>query len=264
MSNFEVIRFQSDEIQAIREGEQVWVSVKRVCENLGVAFSSQLQKLRKKRWAVVSMINTTGPDGKTYSAACLALDSVPMWLAGIDERKVREDLRDKLVAYQRECAKVLAEYFGMKRHQSASDQALASIHAEMSLLRDSQVAVWQAVLTCRQMIAELGVGGCISAGRYDQLKKDIKHLADVEVATGKWASETKDPGKAAVSDIYREMRDAAEWGSKGKPWRELPTAQEPVVRSVLNRRMKDATKKKPTPPAGGSANGRQLSLVKVG
>jgi hypothetical protein len=36
---------------------------------------------------------------------------IPMWLAGIDPRKIREDLREKLALYQNECAEVLARHF---------------------------------------------------------------------------------------------------------------------------------------------------------
>ena len=38
----------------------------------------------------------TGPDGKQYEVATIGLKALPMWLATIDARKVKEPFREKL------------------------------------------------------------------------------------------------------------------------------------------------------------------------
>ncbi len=65
---------------------------------MGLAFSAQLQKLKKKSWAVVSEIDTTGADGKTYSMVMIDRRTLLMWLANIDERKVKATGREKVVS----------------------------------------------------------------------------------------------------------------------------------------------------------------------
>jgi 5-methylcytosine-specific restriction endonuclease McrA len=42
---------------------------------------------------------------------CLPLKYLPLWLAGIQTKRVRADIRTKLLLYQEECADVLARYF---------------------------------------------------------------------------------------------------------------------------------------------------------
>lgn len=106
MSNIVKVPFYGDEIEAVHDGQDVWVSVKRMCENVEIAYQSQHEKLKNKAWAVV-----TGPDGKNYEMLMLHLDSVPMWLATVEPSRVREDIRPKLVAYQKECARVLRDHF---------------------------------------------------------------------------------------------------------------------------------------------------------
>ncbi len=81
-----------DTLDAIQDGDgKVWASLKRLCENLGVSMQVQLRKLKTKSWAVVTEMVTTGPDGKQYTMSMIDLDSLPMWLASIDARKVKSE-----------------------------------------------------------------------------------------------------------------------------------------------------------------------------
>ena len=59
------------------EAKGVWVSPRRICENLGIDYSRQLTKLKSEvEWAVVDEMSTTGTNGKTYSMVMLYIDSV--------------------------------------------------------------------------------------------------------------------------------------------------------------------------------------------
>lgn len=60
---------------------QVYVSIRRMCECLGLAVSSQLQRLRRQAWSTVFEMNTVGADGKDREQSMLLVDHVPMWLA---------------------------------------------------------------------------------------------------------------------------------------------------------------------------------------
>lgn len=55
-------RFHEDDLDVVRDGEKVWVAVKRACENLGLAVQPQLTKLHSKPWARVTMIVTPSKD----------------------------------------------------------------------------------------------------------------------------------------------------------------------------------------------------------
>lgn len=123
MPNIEKFNFHGDDLDVARDGDGVWVSVRRVCEALGVSVQSQSEKLAAKPWAVVRLILMTGPDGKNYETSCIHLDSLPMWLATIEPGRVGEGVREKLVRYQREAAAVLRDHF-LGRRGAAPDISL--------------------------------------------------------------------------------------------------------------------------------------------
>jgi methionine synthase I (cobalamin-dependent) len=56
---------------------------------------------------------------------CLRLDLLPLWLSGVQASRVKEELREKLVRYQREAAFVLWEAFKPQilKEETAVDQA---------------------------------------------------------------------------------------------------------------------------------------------
>ncbi|MGW4426396.1 phage antirepressor N-terminal domain-containing protein [Streptosporangium sp. NPDC004631] len=87
------------------------VILKPTVESMGLDYSAQLQKLRRKSWAVVGETPTTGADGKTYKMTIVDLDTWSMLLANIDERRVSDAVRPLVIRYQRESARVLREYW---------------------------------------------------------------------------------------------------------------------------------------------------------
>jgi hypothetical protein len=121
----------------------------------------------------------------------------------------------------------------------ALTEAVAALAARMTKLENNQAALW----------SHISEGGYIAAGRFDQLWRERKTLAEVEVALGKWKDRL-----SALEGITRDMRDATNWGGVGKPWKRMPAALEPAARAVLERRMKDVTR--------GSKPKGQLSLLK--
>lgn len=88
-----------------------FVALRPMCEAIGVAYSAQLQKLKAKSWATVSMSDTTGADGKSYQMVMIDRRTMTMWLATIDENRVAESARPTIRAYQAEAADALDAYF---------------------------------------------------------------------------------------------------------------------------------------------------------
>jgi hypothetical protein len=103
--------FHGDELDVIKQGDKLWVSVRRVCEALGIRNHGQQEKLKEKPWACVQMICTHDASGRKQDLFCIDLDGLPMWLATIDTSRVAPEVQPKLVAYQREAAKALRDYF---------------------------------------------------------------------------------------------------------------------------------------------------------
>ncbi|MFI5434450.1 phage antirepressor N-terminal domain-containing protein [Rhodococcus baikonurensis] len=86
-------------------------ALKPMCESVGIDYSNQLKKLRSKSWATVVLSTTVGADGRSREMIMIDRRTIPMWLAGIDENRVKEEARPILVALQAEAADALDAYF---------------------------------------------------------------------------------------------------------------------------------------------------------
>ncbi|SRX93605.1 putative phage antirepressor [Bifidobacterium longum subsp. infantis ATCC = JCM 1222 = DSM 20088] [Mycobacterium shimoidei] len=98
-------------MQASLVDGEPFVALKPMCEALGIDHRSQRAKLDQAKWAVGVMITATGSDGKTYRMYGLHADCIPMWLATIAVNRVTEHARPVLIAYQREAARALRDFF---------------------------------------------------------------------------------------------------------------------------------------------------------
>lgn len=107
-----VIIFRQAELLLVEHDGQPFVPMKPVVEGMGLSWQPQHEKLKNGRFSsVITEIVTTGSDGKRYSMACLPLRKLAGWLMSIHPAKVRESIRDSVVAYQSECDDVLWAYW---------------------------------------------------------------------------------------------------------------------------------------------------------
>ncbi len=128
------VPFHGDELECIQNDRGVWVSVRRVCEALGLAEGRQQQKLRGKSWACTNMMLVHDTSGRQQEAFCIHIDSLPMWLATIESSRVRAEMRPKLDRYQGECAEVLRQHFLKQRPAPSlalSAESLAQFMAQV-------------------------------------------------------------------------------------------------------------------------------------
>lgn len=109
--------FYGDEITAVlvrEEGQaQIYVPLRPLCDYLGLNWSGQRQRLlrdlvlSKKMKTVVVETDQRG----SRDTLCLPLEFINGWLFGIDSRRVRDTVRDRLLRYQEECYRVLSTAF---------------------------------------------------------------------------------------------------------------------------------------------------------
>jgi len=104
-------------VQTDESGQAVvYVPVRPICDYLGVAWSAQ--RLRINRDPVLSetterVIVTITDSRQTMGREmlCLPLDYLNGWLFGISANRVKSDIRERLIRYQRDCYRILAEAF---------------------------------------------------------------------------------------------------------------------------------------------------------
>lgn len=149
------IDFYGDTILARRTGNgprDAEIVVRRICDNLGCDFSTQLKVLKKAAWSSCGSIPMTAADGKTYQMTTIPLKAVPMWLAGISADRVAGHVREKLVRYQLEAADVLADHF--MPHTAAPSVALDIDSNDGLLLLSSKLTERLIETTKRAEVAE--------------------------------------------------------------------------------------------------------------
>ena len=145
--------FYDDKITAVMvEGatsQHVFIPIRPICDFLGVAWTAQRQRILRdpvlsdELTPVIVTITGTGQEVETL---CLPLDYLSGWLFGINATRVKEEVRDRLIRYQRECYKVLAEAFteGRLTAEPSFDDLLAS---------DSPAAMAYKIASALQLMA---------------------------------------------------------------------------------------------------------------
>lgn len=101
----------TDGIVGTQADGKAFAALRPIVEMLGLDYSGQLKKLKSKSWAVVEIIPTTGTDGKTYRMVGIDRKTLTMYLATLDEGRVKPEIRPTLVALQAEAADALDSYF---------------------------------------------------------------------------------------------------------------------------------------------------------
>lgn len=107
------IDFHGDSILTCQHSGEPHVAMRRVVENLGLAWQSQLHKLRDQagRFNCHDIV-TVGADGKAREMLAMPVAKLPLWLATINPNKIPDpDKRAKVELYQAESAIVLHDYW---------------------------------------------------------------------------------------------------------------------------------------------------------
>ena len=127
-----VAKINNVSIVVIENGEKR-IAVKPICEALGVAYQSQIERLKNDPIlsSVIMLSVTTGADGKRYEMVTIPFKFVFGWLFRIDSRNVKEEARETVLRYQMECYDVLYNHF--KSYMDFNDYRLRKI-AEVDAL----------------------------------------------------------------------------------------------------------------------------------
>lgn len=124
MSNNQIasVNFHGHALTVITSASQQLVAMKPVAEGIGLDWKSQHSRIQRHPvlQSVMVMMTTTGADGKSYQMLCLPLDYLNGWLFGVDANRVRAEIRDTLIMYQRECYQALYEHWHSKEVSSTS------------------------------------------------------------------------------------------------------------------------------------------------
>mgnify|MGYP002713091678 CR=1 FL=1 len=121
VSQKEVV-FYDDTITAVlvkeKDEQEIYVPIRQICQLLGVSYQGQIRRInddpvlsKQVKGVNVTLTPSGGRGGGAQETNCLSLDYLNGWLFGINAKRVKAEVRDRLILYQERCYKVLAEAF---------------------------------------------------------------------------------------------------------------------------------------------------------
>lgn len=225
-----VVEFYGDEIVAVRIRDgAVYVPVRPICDLLGVDWSSQRQRiardpvLAEEIKPCVVVTTTQGQPDQRREMLALPLDYISGFLFGINAARAKEEIRDRLIRYQRECYKVLAEAFqegrltadpvldDLLRSDSEAVQAYRMLQALVKLARN-QILLEAQLQTHTEQLADhdqrledieatLGdTGRLVTPDQASQISQAVKAVA---IALGKKSG--RNEFGAIYGELYRKF-----------------------------------------------------------
>ncbi|WP_118811279.1 phage antirepressor N-terminal domain-containing protein [Neisseria lactamica] len=110
---FQTISFNGQSLTAINQNQTIYVAMKPICENIGLDWEAQRQKIKRNHIlnSVAFMLKATAKDGKSYETMCLPLGFLSGWLMSVEVNRVNPEIRDTLIQYQLKCYDVLHQHF---------------------------------------------------------------------------------------------------------------------------------------------------------
>lgn len=120
------------------------VPVKPVCEALGIAYESQVNKIKEHPIFGSSILlrDMVAADGKKREMICLSIEVFPGWLFSINPQNVKEEAKLGLMAFQFQCNKVLFHYFfGSQQKQLEQNQIEINLLENIAKLDQQKAAI---------------------------------------------------------------------------------------------------------------------------
>jgi len=220
-----IVEFYDDELVAIRaDDDRIYVSVRHLCDALGLDRRGQVRRIQRseileegyKGGAIMSPPSATGRGGGRQKANLLRVDLVPLWLSGVDTKRVKDEIRPKLIQYQREAATVLWDAFQQGRLTSSVsfDELIQkdspAVNAYKMALAVVELARHQVLLEARlddhqerleQIEATLGDSGQhITPDQAMQISQAVKTIA---ITLGKQTK--RNEFGAVYGELYRKF-----------------------------------------------------------
>lgn len=192
-----IVPFYGDELVAVQHQEgDVLVVFGRLCDNLGLDRSGQVQRVQRHEVLREGLVTVpVQTEGGVQQMQCLRLDLLPLWLSGVQAKRVKAHLQEQLVRYQREAAQVLWREF---RSQILVAQPVPAARAEESpaLAQLQQIAEMGRAITAmaeqqmeiqrqQQLLAErLNKAGQVVRGMQGEISVLQDDVGDIQVRLG--------------------------------------------------------------------------------
>lgn len=113
-ADFQLVPFDGDELTAVELQGELHVALKPICDAIGLDWSGQLQRIKRdpilSTCMVVTPMQVPG-DLQKRDVITIPLGHLNGFLFGIAVSRLKEEVRPALIRYQRECYRVLHDYW---------------------------------------------------------------------------------------------------------------------------------------------------------
>ena len=111
-TQIQTVNFNGQTLSAFQQNGKFYVAMKPICENIGLDWAAQLQKIKRNYVLNKGMVMITTPsNGGNQEMICLPLGYLNGWLMNVDVNRVKPEIRETLIRYQMECYDVLFKHF---------------------------------------------------------------------------------------------------------------------------------------------------------
>jgi len=116
MNSSSIAKINEVEIVILNDENEKRVAVKPICEALGIAEEPQVRKIKEDEIlsSVATLTVATGSDGKSYEMLTIPLEYAFGWLFTINAKNVKEEARENLIKYKKECYHALYKHFTLQ------------------------------------------------------------------------------------------------------------------------------------------------------
>lgn len=137
----EIVQFYGQSLVTARSDDgKEFVAMKPLCDNLGLDWSAQRQRIVRDEVLSSTMviITTVANDGKNRDMLMIPTEYLNGWLFGIDLGKVKDDAtKERILVYKRECYRVLHEHWSRKSGGASLEERVRGLEVVMEQLAKS-------------------------------------------------------------------------------------------------------------------------------
>lgn len=155
------VTFYDDEIIALRlQDGTIYVPIRPICTLLGLNWAGQQQRIQREAVlseAVCSVFVTHKEPNRTRQIGmlCLPLDYMHGWLFGLNANRVCSELRERVIRYQKDCYRVLAEAFQEGKVTTAPDSMIDKLlHANTPAAQAYKMIMTMPQMAKQQLLHE--------------------------------------------------------------------------------------------------------------
>ncbi|KAA6208594.1 phage antirepressor N-terminal domain-containing protein [Avibacterium paragallinarum] len=136
-TQLQTIQFYNRTLTTFEKNNIHYVAMKPICENIGLAWNAQYERIKRDEVLSQGMIVMITPtNGGEQEMVCLPIQYLNGWLFGIDVKRVKPEIRETLITYKRECYQALFDYWNKGNVERSKERSQTTVD-DRTGLRDA-------------------------------------------------------------------------------------------------------------------------------